>query len=65
MSREDEGRKSTAAHTHTHTRTDAHTHMWVRDESLLPDPRLFLELGYIGTIANHFALSLSRVAGPN
>lgn len=42
-----------------------HTLMWVHDESLLPDPHLFLEAGYTGTIANHFALSLSKVARLN
>lgn len=45
--------------------TAAHTLMWVHDESLLPDPHLFLEAGYTGTIANHFALSLSKVARLN
>lgn len=42
-----------------------HTLMWVHDESLLPDPHLFIEPGYTRTIANHLALSLSRVARLN
>lgn len=39
--------------------------MRVHDESLLPDPHLFLDPGYTGTIANHLALSLSRAVRLN